>query len=167
MKKIIALVLSIVMICCLSVTAFAANSPTASEKVTVTIRKGATANQEYKADVAYTVDGGTVLSLKADAQQGKFDNWTVYAEDGKALTEGVDFVVVSGSLTSSEVSIKLIKSAIVCANYDNVKTDPKVPGSSDNSANAPQTGDMTAVYAFVVMLGVVAFAFGAKKVYSK
>ena len=39
MKKLIALVLSVVMICCFSVTAFAADSPSATEKVTVTVRR--------------------------------------------------------------------------------------------------------------------------------
>ena len=38
---------------------------------------------------------------------------------------------------------------------------------ADDSASAPQTGDITVVYAMVIMLAVVAFGFGVKKVYSK
>ena len=167
MKKLIAIVLSIVMIFALSVTAFAADSPTATSKITITIRKALVADQEYKADVEYTVDGEKVFVFKADTKYGKFDNWTFYSEDGKALTEGTDYEIVAGSLNASEISIKFKKSVVVCANYDNVKTDPALPSSGDGSANAPQTGDATATYAVVIMLGIVAFAFGAKKVYSK
>jgi hypothetical protein len=65
------------------------------------------------------------------------------------------------------MTIKLNTAVIVCGNYDNVKTDPSVVSGGDASDSAPQTGDMTALYAIVVMLGLVAFGFGVKKVYSK
>ena len=167
MKKLIALILSIVMICCLSVTAFAAESPEATEKVTVTIRKADTADQEFKADVTHTVDNGTVIELKADAKYGKFDGWTLYTADGKTLAAATDYEIVSGSLTEGTVTIKLNKSVIICANYDNVKTDPNASSNADDSANAPATGDMTVAYAMVLMLAVVAFGFSAKKVFAK
>ena len=80
MKKIIALVLSLVMICCFAVTAFAAESPVAAEKVTVTVRKGTSSvgGQTFKADVVHNVDNGTTIVLKADATLGKFNNWVFY-----------------------------------------------------------------------------------------
>ena len=65
------------------------------------------------------------------------------------------------------MTIKLNASVIVCGNYDNAKTDPSAVSGGDDSDSAPQTGDMTALYAIVVMLGIVAFGFGVKKVYSK
>lgn len=167
MKKLIALVLSVVMICCFSVTAFAADSPEATEKVTVTIRKADTADQAFKADVTHTIDNGTVIELKADAKYGKFDGWTLYAADGKTLAAATDYEIVSGSLTEGTITIKLNKSVIICANYDNVKTDPNASSNADGSDSAPSTGDMTVAYALVVMLAVAAFGFGVKKVYSK
>lgn len=195
MKKIIALVLSIVMICCFSVTAFAADSPTATEKVTVTVRKADVVDPDGNVDTAYTLDKGATLTVKADSKYGTFNSWSVYKVE--ATVEGVsapvnsgiitlsavknlaattktvdavtgtDYEIVKGSLTSTEMTIKLNTSVIVCGNYDNVKTDPNVASGADGSDSAPQTGDMTVAYAVIVMLAVAAFGFGVKKVYSK
>lgn len=196
MKKIIALVLSIVMICCFSVTAFAAESPSATEKVTVTVRKASVDASAGKVDVAYTVDNGTSITVKADSTYGTtFNGWSIYKEvatvEGVSNTvnssvvtlsavknlavstkfveavQGTDYEIISGSLTSNELTIKLNTSVVVCGNYDSVKTDPAVSSGADNSASAPQTGDMVAAYIAVAMLAVVAFGFGVKKVYSK
>lgn len=192
MKKIIALVLSIVMICCFSVTAFAAESPSATEKVTVTVRKADLSDPTGKVDTEYTFDAGTTITVKADSKYGTFNSWSVYKEETatgvsttpkseivtlsvvKALAatktvdavQGTDYEIVKGSLTSSEMTIKVNTSVIVCGNYDNVKTDPNV-ASGDGSSSSPQTGDMTVLYAVIVMLAVAAFGFGVKKVYSK
>lgn len=196
MKKIIALVVSIVMICCLSVTAFAAESPTATEKVTLTVRKAEVVDPAGKVDVEYTFDKGTTLTVKADeAKYGTFKDWSVYkvvaAVEGvsapvsngvvtlsavknlaattktEKAVEGTDYEIVKGSLTSKEMTIKLNTAVIVCGNYGDKVTDPNASSNADGSASAPQTGDMTVVYAVIVMLGVVAFGFGAKKAYSK
>lgn len=195
MKKIIALILSVVMICCLSVTAFAAESPTATEKVTVTIRKADVVDPTGKADVEYTVDKGDTITVKADSKYGTFKNWSVYTVEASAegvsapvnsgiitlsavknlaattktaaAVEGKDFEIVKGSLTATEMTIKVNSTVIVCANYDDVVTDPLSKSNADDSASAPQTGDITVVYAMVIMLAVVAFGFGVKKVYSK
>ena len=195
MKKIIALVLSIVMICCFSVTAFAADSPSATEKVTATVRKADLVDPVGKVDTEYTLDKGATLTVKANSKYGTFNSWSVYKVEASvegvsapvnsgvitlsavknlaATTKtvdavvGTDYEIVKGSLTASEMTIKLNTSVIVCGNYDNVKTDPNAASNADGSASAPQTSDMTAVYAMVVMLAVVAFGFGVKKVYSK
>lgn len=193
MKKIIALVLSIVMVCCFSVTAFAAESPSANEKVTVTVRKADVVNPAGKVDTEYTFDAGTTITVKANSKYGTFNSWSVYKEETAtgvsapvksdvvtlsvvktlAATKtvdavaGTDYEIVKGSLTSTEMTIKINTAVIVCGNYNNVKTDPNVASGADDSSSAPQTGDMTMVWALVVMLGVAAFGFGVKKVYSK
>ncbi len=188
MKKIIALVLSIVMILCLSVTAFAAESPSATEKVTVTIRKATAVDPVGKVDTEYTLDAGATLTVKADSKYGTFNSWSVYKEDATTATtgmvtlsavknlaavktveavEGTDYEIVKGSLTSTELTIKLNTAVIVCANYNNVKTDPNASSNADGSDSAPSTGDMTVAYAMFVVLAVAAFGFGVKKVYSK
>ena len=195
MKKIIALVLSIVMVCCFSVTAFAADSPTATKKITITVRKADVVEPTGKVDTEYTLDKGTTLTVKANSKYGTFNSWSVYKVEASVegvsapvnsgiitlsavknlaattktvdAVQGADYEIVKGSLTSSEMTIKLNTTVIVCGNYNNVKTDPNVASGADNSDSAPQTSDMTLVYAVVVMLGIVAFGFGAKKVYSK
>ncbi len=169
MKKLIALILSIVMVFCLSVTAFAADSPTANEKVTVTIRK---ADSTVNVDVQHSLDKGEEITVKADeAEYGAFASWSIYklTADSKTVeaVKGVDYEIVKGSLNDKELSIKLITSVIVCANYGDVVTNPLSNSNVDNSASAPQTGDMTVAYAVIVMLAAVAFGFGVKKVYSK
>ncbi len=194
MKKIIALVLSIVLVCCFSVTAFAADSPTAGQKYSVTIRKATGNDPVSKADIKYTVEKDTILTVKADeAKYGKFDSWSIYkveetatgtsapvnsgimtlsainlaTTNAVAAVENTDYEIVSGSLTSKELTIKVKNDIIICANYGGEITDPNVNSNADNSANAPQTGDVTALYAGAIMLAVVAFGFGVKKVYSK
>ena len=195
MKKIIALVLSIVMICCFSVTAFAADSPTATEKVTVTIRKADVVTPVGTVDTEYTLDAGSTITVKANSKYGTFNSWSVYkveatvegvsapvnsgiitlsAVKNLAATpkmvdakQGTDYEIVAGSLTATEMTIKVNTAVVVCGNYDNVKTDPSSPSNVDDSESSPTTSDMTAVYAVIVMLAVVAFGFGVKKVYSK
>ncbi len=195
MKKIIALVMAIVLVCCCSVTAFAAESPVATEKVTVTLRKAASVAPTEKYDVEYTVDNGTLITVKANDEYGTFNSWSIYkvdaavegtssnAKDSGIVTlsvlnlatttktsdavAGTDYEIVSGSLTSKEMTVKVKASVIICGNYNNVKTDPLSKSNADDSASAPQTNDLTVVYAAVIMLACCVFAFGVKKVYSK
>ena len=184
MKKLIALVLSIVMVCCFSVTAFAADSPSATEKVTFTVRKADVVDPAGKVDTEYTLDAGTTITVKANSKYGTFKDWSIYKETTAtgvsapvnngimtlsavktlAATKfvdavaGTDYEIVKGSLTTDELTIKVNASVVICANYDNVKTDPALPSSGDNSSDSPATGDMTAVYVMVVMLAVAVFA---------
>lgn len=189
MKKIIALILSIVMVCCFSLTAFAADSPSASEKVTITVRKADVVDPTGKVDTEYTFDAGTTITVKANSKYGTFNSWSVYKSQASVGTTtgmvtlsvvknlaatkmvdavaGTDYEIVKGSLTSEEMTIKLNTAVIICGNYDNVKTDPSASSNADKSDSAPQTGDMTVAYVVVVMLAVAAFGFGVKKVYSK
>ena len=195
MKKLISLFLSIVMVFCLSVTAFAAESPSASEKITVKIRKSEYVDFSGKPDVEYTVNVDSSITVKVDDKKDTFKSWSVYkvvstvegvsapAKSGiinlnsalklastttvEPAVEGTDYEIVSGGLDKAQVTLKLKTSVIICANYGSVVTDPLVDSSADSSDSAPQTSDMTAVYAVVIMLAVVAFGFGVKKVYSK
>ena len=185
MKKIIAFVLSIVLICCFSVTAFAAKSPVANEKVTVTVRMADVDGGEV--DKAITLDAGSTITVKADSKYGKFNSWSVYklnaasatgmvtlnvagnvaAKKYVAATEGTDYEIVKGSLTATEMTIKVKTSVVICGNYDGKTTDPSDKSNADDDSKSPQTADMAVLYTAIVMLAVVAFGFGVKKVYSK
>lgn len=196
MKKLLAILLSVITVLCLSVTAFAAESPSATEKITIKIRKSEYVDFTGKADIEYTLDADSVLTVKVDAdKEDTFKSWSVYkvvttvegvsapvnsgvvtlnsalklAATTKVVpaVEGTDYEVVKGGLDKSEVTLRLKTSLIVCANYGTVITDPLADSSADSSESAPKTSDMTAVYAAVIALAVVAFGFGAKKVYSK
>ena len=194
MKKVIALVLSVVMICCFSVTAFAADSPVAGEKATITIRKADVVEPAGQvADTEYTVEAGTTITVKANSKYGTFKDWSIYKETTAtgvsapvnngimtlsavktlAATKfvdaaaGTDYEIVKGSLTTDELTVKVNASVVICANYDNVKTDPALPSSGDNSSDSPATGDMMVAYLVVAVLAFAALGFGVKKVYSK
>lgn len=196
MKKIIALVLSVVMICCFSVTAFAAESPTATEKITVTVRKADITNPVGDVDVKYTHDKGATITVKADSKYGEFNSWSIYkveaSVEGTAVAggeaglitlsavknlattskvvkavEGTDYDVVKGSLTSSELVIEAHTSLIICGNYDNKITDPNDTSIIDDSDDSDPTGDTAVYYIAIVILAAAAFAFGVKKIYSK
>ncbi len=193
MKKLIAFVLCIAVICTLSVTAFAAESPSASAKVSVTLRKADSVAPTEKSDVSYTVDNGTVITVKANPDYGTFNSWSIYKEQPAAtgtsakannsgvitlsvinlatttkVTEavaGTDYKIVSGSLTSAEMKVEVYTDVIICGNYNNVVTDPLI--KSDSSATSPETGDFAVASAAIVMLVAAAVVFGAKKQFSK
>lgn len=185
MKKIVALVLSIVMICCFSVTAFAAKSPVATEKVTVTVRKADFAEGDIDKEI--TLDAGDTITVKADPKFGTFKSWSVYKTGKNApatgmvtlsvlnlatsktvkAVEGTDYEIVKGSLTSTEMTIKVLSSVVVCGNYDDKITDPNEQSNVDDSDKSDPTGDTSVYYIAIVLLAAAAFCFGIKKVYSK
>ncbi len=189
MKKIIALVLSIVLVCCFSVTAFAAESPEAPGKQTITIRKAVGIDPEVKADEEFVLEKGDIITVKADeATYGKFNSWSIYKEEtatgtsapvndglvtlnvidlaakATAAVAGTDYEIIEGSLTTTELTVKINADVTICANYGGVITDPNIPSSETTS---PSTGDMTGIYVAIIALAIVAFGFGVKKVYSK
>lgn len=197
MKKVLSILLSIVLICCLSVNAMAAvESPVADQKVSVTLRKADGTGVVEKADIAYTLDHGVIVTVKADEEaHGEFNNWKIYkvvsavtgtsAKTKSEITtlnvasgminlatttnvveavEGTDYKIISGSLTSKELKVQIFSDVIICGNYNNEITDPLVSGGDDSS---PQTGDMSVVYAVVIMLIAGAVVFGAKKQFSR
>ncbi len=156
MKKVLSLLLVLVLVFSLSVTAFAADSPVADETVVVTVINGPDAKAAKQ-----TVKKGEEVALKADAEQGKFDSWSVYKADGKAAKEGTDYVIKSGKLTSDALTIAANVDLIVCGNYDGTKTDPIKGGVADDKA--PQTNDFAVVYLSFVMLIALAGVCVAKK----
>ena len=164
MKKLIAFVLCMAVICTLSVTAFAAESPSASAKVSVTLRKADGEGTVEKSDIAYTIDNGGVVTVKSNADYGKFNSWSIYKGEAAAV-EGTDYKIVSGSLNSAELKIEVFADVVICANYNGAITDPDV--KSDSSATSPETGDFAVASMAVVMLVAAAVVFGAKKQFSK
>ncbi len=173
MKKLIALILGLVLIFSLSVTAFAAESPSATLKVEVILRKVDSASSTVKSDVTHSADKGVIITATADeTTYGRFNSWSIYKSVPGSTTldlakEGVDYEIVGGSLTEGEIKIKCNSSVIVCANYNDVVTNPLVTSNADSSANAPQTGDAAGFYFAVIALAALVFGVAVKKQYSK
>ncbi len=162
MKKIIALLLSVLLLVSFSVTAFAAKSPVADDVFNVTIING----ENAKPNVSNN-DGTKNVTVEADPDKGDFDEWVIYKADGKTLAvEGVDYKIVKGSLKDEKLVILPLKGIIICGNYNGVTTKPIVvepEADKDDSNKAPQTSDNVATALSVVMIAALGFAVVAKK----
>ena len=171
MKKIIAVIVCIAVLCTLSVAAFAA-SPSGKTKINVIIRKADGLEGVTKVDektvIEITNDGVTV-KVQANSKYGTFNNWSIYKPDSSAkgysaAVAGTDYDIVEGSLTTSTLKVNVFSDVIICANYNGATTDPL---SASSQGSAPLTADMSVVCAAIVMLAAAGMVMSAKKVFSK
>lgn len=174
MKKIIALVLTVAVLFSISMVAFAVSSPAADQYSVIKIRKGNPVEGAIAEDVWFDVTDGTV-KVKADPKYGTFNSWSFFkytAAEGSnpekvvPAVAGVDYVFISGSDKSSEITFKINTDVIVCGNYSGLITDP-LKTSDQPGTKSPKTGDMAVAYASFVMLLGVAGVFATKKVFAK
>jgi len=156
MKKVFAILLAAVLVMALSVTAFAAGvSPEGVSYYKVYIIDGNGSKTQVE-----KVPVGEDITLEADPDKGDFDEWKIYKADGSVAVEGEDYEIVSGSLTSSSITILPKANLIITANYDGEETDFEI---DNGEVTSPQTGDV-AVYALCsVMVLALAGAAVAKK----
>lgn len=169
MKKLMAILLSIILVFAFSVSAFAAGSPVGKEKVTVVLRKGDGIKGALEADVKYTLDGGAEVSVAADeAEYGTFESWSIYKVVGEnktelAVTPG-DYEIIKGGLKLRELAILAHTDIIICANYGGVVTDPLSSSTTSGTQTdeSPETGN-SAGFAFMAIITCAAVALVAKK----
>lgn len=166
MKKILAVVLSLMMVFCFSVTAFAASSPqgTTYHKV-VTM---ANATDKYTVEIVPYTEGtpaaSTTFTAKRLQESDQFVGWSVYKKDGTLAVAGVDYTIVTGTTATAlgqtmlqEETIVLIANTdlIVTANWNNELTSTKTAQAAF-AATSDKTGDTAAAVA--VFVGVLALA---------
>lgn len=176
MKKILTVVLCICVALTLTVSAMALSSP----ENKVIIREG-TGTQEDGTTIpedtfAAVSDDHSITVTANEKVYGKFDKWTIFvvkqtggtgAVEYTAAKEGVDYTIVSGSLTTGTLVIKPISQIAVCGNYAGKTTDPAKSSSSSSTAKSPKHGDVNVMYAVVVMLAAGTVLLGAKRQLSK
>ena len=151
MKKILTVVLCICVALTLTVSAMAVSSP----ENKVIVREG-TATQEDGTTIpedtfAAVSDDHSITVTANEKVYGKFNNWTIFvvkqtgstgAVEYTAAKEGVDYTIVSGSLTDGTLVIKPISQIAVCGNYASKTTDP-AKASTENCAFLVRKGDAT------------------------
>ena len=175
MKKIFAIVLSLVLIMSLSVTAFAASSPVAGQKVTIIF----VAHEDAKVDVDTHEWHGelTVTYTAKEEHEGeKFVGWSIFLKDGSVAIEGkhyklvkrvagayaekADDVVayrVAGNIVLADATIEIVPltDLIITANYGDTATSVDDAVKAFQATSVP-TGDVT-VFGLSALL-VVALA---------
>ncbi len=170
MKKILALVLTLVLIMGLAVPVFAAKSAGGQVYFKVVIVDG-NGHKDAPADTTpenithTTVVDGNKVTVKADETKGKFDGWVIYKADGTLAVKDVDYKVLGAfSLTDPTIEIIPLATIVITANYDGVKTETVIVSDEDES---PETGDNTVVVLSAVALIALCGVVVAKKQLAK
>lgn len=182
MKKIIAIVLCVVLSLSLCVSVAAKVSPSAKDKVQVIVKKGSgvivnadSSTIEQKPDISYAVEEGHSVTVTPDeATYGKFDSWSVYKvvnEGGVvkyvAAVAGVDYRIISGSLTEKSFKFEALRDLIICANFGGTITDPALDSTqAGKKPESPQTSDVAPLVMLTLLASATAI-FGFKKVFEK
>ncbi len=133
MKKFLAILFSLVVLMTfMAIPTFAVNSPSGSLVYDVDVESFSTGSATVG---SYKVDGDTIILTAAKDSKHTFTGWVI---SGK---EGVDYVIVSGSLDSKELVIRPLADLKIEESYD-VKGSAGY-GQSNDSDKAPQTGNNT------------------------
>ena len=196
MKKVLTVVLCICIALTLSISAMAEASPENKviiRKATGTKQDGSSVAVDTWAEIAED----NTITVVADPKYGTFNSWSIYVvsevtgtaagtsngfgtanlvelatkETATAAKEGVDYTIVSGTLTTTTLTVRPISRIAICGNYSNTITDPLSSSSTPGSATAPVTGETNnlnkIMVVSVVMLAAAAVVFGVKRQLSK
>ena len=172
MKKVFAIVLSLILVFALSITAFAAKSPTGQKYYNVTLQKGIAVEGVESAGVNAVIDEDGNVHVKADPKEGTFNSWSIYKivkTNGKQkitkAVNGKDYEILSGSLNSKDLVIKPLADIVICGNYNGKITDPSTGKAKQDKSS--KTGDVEVLYLSVIMLASLSVCAAAKKQLSK
>lgn len=160
MKKILAITLAVVLMLGVSMTVFAAESPSGKTYNKVTVIDGVGA----KADVQNVEEGSTV-TLTAGGEKGTFNEWKVYQADGTPAVLNVHYTLVGNSaLNGSPLQIVPLTNIIITGNYNNKNTPIKVV---NGEVTSPSTGDAAVAILAVLAMVSLAGTYVAKKQFAK
>ena len=176
MKKFIALALAALIVCALPVMALAVDSPAATEMTKIVVQKATIQGVE---NTTVEVARGTgTITVVADPTQGIFREWMVYKVEDDAATgaaigdvtaatkytkavQGTDYEIVSGTLTTSPLTVRPLTDIVITGNYDKKITDPQ---TGEMKETAPKTGANAVVFAVVAVLALAGAGIATKKV---
>ncbi len=152
MKKILALLMVFVMMfTVMSVSAFAAESPTAEQYYDVKLSDYAASLGICTVSPSQVKAGELVTATVADAEKNGFVSWSI---DG-------EYVIVSGDLQSDVLVFEAYSDIIVDAEVTNAPTGTPTTAAPNTSPTSPQTGPLgtNSVAVFVVLFAGVAVLF--------
>ena len=158
MKKVFAMILAIALVMSLGMSVAAAVSPEGVSYYKVYVIDGQGAETKVN-----KVPVGETITITSTGK-GDFDLWMVYKLDGTPAKEGVDYIIVSGVMEGSPITIKPLANIIITGNYDGIKTKFEI---TNDEPNSPQTGDNTVIVLSAVMMLALAGAVVAKKQLAK
>lgn len=145
MKKIVCLVLALVMVFAVSAVAMAAESPEATSQYSCELKNDNANAGSVKKEVTAT-DTYTLTATPVDGK--KFAGWTISG----------NYTIVSGSLTSEVIVVKLTGDIVATAKFNEKGL------SGDGSGNAPETGDNAGLLLLIGALSLAGLGVATKKV---
>ncbi len=145
MKRIVCLMLALVMVFAVSAVAMAAGSPEAEPQYSCELKN----DNANAGSVKKELTGTDTYTLTATPVEGKkFAGWTISG----------NYTIVSGSLTSEVIVVKLTSDIVATAKFNEAGL------SGDGSGNAPETSDNFGLMLLIGALSLAGVGVATKKV---
>ena len=181
MKKILAIMLTVILVLSFSVSAFALKSPGGTVYFEVIVNRTNTGENSEVAEKVIVKENGTLELAPVENDDIAFEGWGFYKKngnaakigedlkiesvtkaDGSAATEGVDYEIKNGKIVSKNneyltIEVKPLKDEVMISElYEGVDVDINVPGT--DKPVSPPTADFSMavaglLFALVVLSG--------------
>ncbi len=181
MKKILAIMLTVILVLSFSVSAFALKSPGGTVYFEVIVNRTNTGENSDVAEKVVVKENGTLELAPVENDDIAFEGWGFYKKngnaakigedleiesvtkaDGSVATEGVDYEIKNGKIVSKNneyltIEVKPLKDDVMISElYEGVDVDINVPGT--DKPVSPPTADFSMavaglLFALVVLSG--------------
>ena len=178
MKKILAIMLTLILVLSFSVSAFALKSPGGTVYYEVIVNRTNTGENSDVAEKVTVKENGTLVLAPVENDDIAFEGWGFYKKDGNAAKigedlkvegvtkadgsaakEGVDYEIKDGKIVSKNneyltVEIKPLKDGVMVSElYEGVDVNINVPGT--DKPVSPPTADFSMAVAGILFALVV------------
>ncbi len=106
MKKLLAVVLTIVLVLAFSVSSFALKSPEGTVYYEVIVNRTNTGDNSDVAEKVTVLENGTLELAPVENDEIKFEGWGFYTKNMNAAKEGKDFEIVSVTFADGTAAVK-------------------------------------------------------------
>lgn len=176
MKKVFAILLTVILVLSLSVPAFAAKSPNGTIYFEVIVNRPVEGDDATETTKVTVKEDGVVVVEAVKNQEVKFDGWFFFKQNGSAAKEGVDFEIetvklADGTVAKEGVDYKVEDGKVVSINNVPLQVEikpladglsisadseyvPEKPGNDDEPVS-PETADFSMAVAGILFALVV------------